>query len=299
MRRTILHAVLPCVLLLACSCELTSKNPVDSGYEIPFGVVFASIPGGTFLMGDVENAGGPDEKPVHTVTVSGFDMSMYEITNTDYAEYLQQALATGDIFISNESAIGGKGPYIGQEFLLFPESYDAVNICWIRYLNGIFLVNSETEYWPVVNVTWYGAKAFARYYGLDLPTEAEWEYACRGGRQYPFGTDDGSINSAKANYHSNYGHPVEVGSTPANPFKLCEMSGNVGEWCHDWYAAYPDGDADNPSGPREGVFKTVRGGGWYQPNDTCRAASRTCAAPDSGSNDLGFRVVRRASPQNN
>ena len=130
---------------------------------------------------------------------------------------------------------------------------------------GVFFAVSGKEIWPVVYVTWYGAKAFALYYGMDLPTEAEWECACRGGKQYPYGTDDGTINDSKANYNENIGHPVAVGSYPSNPYGLYDMSGNVGEWCHDSPGSYSSESVTNPCGgppwssfePREGAVGTT------------------------------------------
>lgn len=152
------------------------------------------------------------------------------------------------------------------------------------------------ENWPVEWVTWYGSKACALYYGLDLPTESEWEYACRGGKQYKYGTDDGTLSTSKANY-TGIIHPVAVGSYPNNPFGLFDMSGNVCEWCHDWYGTYPSGNVNNPTGAPSGSYRVMRGGGWFL-DGYCRSADRSYNPPDIGTISLGFRVVRRISPQN-
>ncbi len=158
---------------------------------------------------------------------------------------------------------------------------------------------SGHENWPVVYVTWYGAKAFALYYGLDLPTESEWEYTCRGGRQYKYGTDDGTMIRTKANYHQNGpGYPVAVGNYPANPYGLYDMSGNVWEWCHDWYGTYPSGSVNDPTGAQTGVLRVSRGGGWFDYVYYCRSAYRYYNTPDIRLSNVGFRVVRRISPQN-
>ncbi|MDP2982027.1 MAG: SUMF1/EgtB/PvdO family nonheme iron enzyme [Candidatus Latescibacter sp.] len=279
--------------------NVTANVTQDFTAKDSTGISFVSIPGGTFQMGD-EVGDLSNCLPVHTVTVSSFQMSVYEITNAQYANYLNEAQASGDVTATSESVKGAKGAYNAQEYIYIAgtyESYIPGNRCWITYSGGTFSVVSGKENWPVVYVTWYGSKAFALYYGLDLPTEAEWEYACRGGKQYKYGTDDGTISSTKANYDwgSGYiGHPVNVGSYPKNPFGLYDMSGNVWEWCHDRYGTYPSGSENNPSGVQVGSDRIVRGGGWSYGN--CRSSSRN-GATDNG-NNTGFRIVRRASPQN-
>ena len=255
---------------------------------------FVSIPGGTFQMGDVEGVGASNEKPVHTVTVSGFEMSENEVTNAQYNDYLNEALSSGEITATVASVKGAQGDYSGQEYIHLAGGYDENNKCWITFSGGTFTVASGKENWPVVYVTWYGAKAFAGYYGYDLPREAEWEYACRGGQQYMFGTDDGTISSTKAHYNSNISHPIDVASFPANPFGLYDMSGNVWEWCYDWFGTYPSGSVTNPTGPQTGTSRVGRGGCW-NPGDECRSADRGYSSPVNSYNYIGFRVVRRVT----
>jgi formylglycine-generating enzyme required for sulfatase activity len=189
---------------------------------------FAAIPGGTFQMGDVENVGAAIEKPVHTVTISGFEMSVCEISNARYAGFLNSALASGDIQISDGDVYGKTGAWIGQRYLDIGFEFNTKVKCWITYDGKAFSVASGYEKLPVIAVTWYGSKAFARYYGLDLPTESEWEYASRGGRQYTYGTDDGTLSGTKANYFTaGPNRPVDTGSYPANPYGLYDLCGNV------------------------------------------------------------------------
>ena len=117
----------------------------------------------------------------------------------------------------------------------------------------------------MVYITWYGAKAFALYYGLDLPTEAEWEYACRGGNQYKFGTYDGTFSISKVNYVDNgFQHQIAVGSYPPNLYGLYDMSGNVHEWCHDRVGEYTSISQINPSGEKSDNYRqrALRGGSW-------------------------------------
>jgi formylglycine-generating enzyme required for sulfatase activity len=258
------------------------------------GISFVSIPGGTFQMGNVENAieGASDELPVHTVTLTGFEMSVCEITNAQYCAYLNAAQASGDIQVTSGDVYGKTGSWSGRRYLDIGYG-SGQNMCRIIYSGG-FYVTSGYANWPVVAVTWYGAKAFAAYNGMDLPTEAEWEYACRGGNQYKYGTDDGTISSTKANYQSTIGHPVDVGSYPANPFGLCDMSGNVWEWCHDWYGTYPSGSVTNPTGAQTGSSRAIHGGGsWLNYTGDCRSAHRNFNTPDYTDWGQGFRVIRR------
>jgi formylglycine-generating enzyme required for sulfatase activity len=256
-----------------------------------------SIPGGTFQMGNVENSsdGTSHEKPVHSVTLTGFEMSIYEITNAQYCNYLNAAKATNDVTVTSFSASGVTGAWSDKEYIyLAGTSSYPDNDCKIVYGNNTFSVKSGYENWPVTWITWYGSKAFANYYGLDLSTESEWEYACRGGHQYEYGTDDGTLNTTKANYWDNeIRHPVAVGSYPANPFGLRDMSGNVWEWCHDWYGAYSSDSIIDPTGTQTGSYRVFRGGSWGPNVYSCRSASRDLGAPYGRPYGSGFRVVRR------
>jgi len=261
---------------------------------LPTGMTLAAIPGGTFQMGDEVGDLWDGCRPVHTVTVSSFEMSTTEITNAQYAEYLNEALASGDIEVKSGDVYGKTGDWSGERYLDIGYEYNSNNKFGIYYSNGTFTVTSGKENWPVVAVTWYGSKAFAIYYELDLPTEAEWEYAARGEKQYMYGTDDGTIDKSKANYDDwPNGYPVDVGSYPANPFGLYDMSGNVWEWCHDWYGNYSSDSAANPMSALTGSGRVFRGGGWSVIDYGCRAADRVYFRPYVRSYNIGFRVVRR------
>jgi len=263
------------------------------------GITFVSIPGGTFQMGDEVGDLNKGFGPVHTVTLSVFEMSTHEITNTQYAQYLNEALASGAIEVTDGDVYGKTVMFFGQRYLDlgYGRYGSGQEMCLIMYGSGVFSVESEYSNWPVVSVTWYGAEAFAQYYGFDLPTESEWEYAFRGGQQYLYGTYDGTIDIKKANYFQNGpGHPVDVGSYPANPYGLYDMSGNVFEWCHDWYGVYPSDIVTNPTGAQSGTSRVFRGGSWAGFNDgvnNCRSAWRHGIYPYDRLYFLGFRVVRR------
>jgi formylglycine-generating enzyme len=167
---------------------------------------------------------------------------------------------------------------------------------------------------PVEKVTWEEARDYTekltRKWGdklvYRLPTEAEWEYACRGGRSssQPFGIGDGrALSFVDANFDGDFPYgggakgktlrsTSRVANYPANALGLHDMHGNVYEWCADWYADYPAGDVTNPRGPSEGgLYRVIRGGGWYFRGSICRAAQRGSSAPPGRGDGLGFRVA--------
>jgi formylglycine-generating enzyme required for sulfatase activity len=161
---------------------------------------------------------------------------------------------------------------------------------------------------PVDTVTWEEAAEFCRELSTKekvhyrLPTEAEWEYACRAGTTTAFYTGH-TISTDEANYDGNYTYAggrkgvfregsTEVGRFPPNAWGLYDMHGNVWEWCADWYAAYAPGDVRDPTGPAKGKTRVVRGGCWINFPAVCRSANRGDTAPVTWNFNFGFRVVR-------
>jgi formylglycine-generating enzyme required for sulfatase activity len=163
------------------------------------------------------------------------------------------------------------------------------------------------EQHPVVNVTWYGANEYARHYGLRLPTEAEWEYAARGGARSQGYLYSGSNNLDEVGWYydnsaekggSRSTHPVR--QKKANELGLYDMSGNVWEWCADWYGEkyyeqFRSAPAVNPTGPTEGDYAVLRGGSWYLNVILCRAAYRYRNDRNLRILYIGFRCARVAS----
>ena len=161
---------------------------------------------------------------------------------------------------------------------------------------------------PVETVTWEQAAEFCGKLGLKegakyrLPTEAEWEYACRAGTTTPFHTGE-IISTDQANYNGNYTYAngrkgefreetTAAGSFSPNAWGLHDMHGNVWEWCADWYDEYPHDDATDPTGPATGDRRIFRGGCWMNFPAVCRSANRAKVVPVSWNFNLGFRVVR-------
>lgn len=231
--------------------------------EIP---KMVDIPAGSFWMGSNGWGYDYDEAPVHRVTLTAsFQMSATEITNAQYEQFRPEHKALR-----------------GSEF-------------------GLSTGDDEA----VVYVSWEDADAYCRWLSRQtgrafrLPTEAEWEYACRAGTYTLFYTGDGLGGPMWRNQQTERNLKtvdLTVGKTPANAFGLYDMHGNVEEWCSDWYGPYPDAPAIDPTGPATGVFRVTRGGSHNTPETFLRSASRSAAIPSDAHSQIGFRVVEGPVP---
>ncbi|MDR1786285.1 MAG: formylglycine-generating enzyme family protein [Spirochaetaceae bacterium] len=235
---------------------------------IPDGFVY--IEGGAFIMGSpASEAGRDDDEAQHRVTVSPFYMGKCEVTQEEY------------------EAVMGANPSKFKGYNLPVESvswYDAVEYCNARSrkegLTPAYGINGD-------NVTWN-----RNANGYRLPTEAEWEYACRVGTTTPFSTGN-NITTRQANYREDrLRETTPAGSFPANPWGLYDMHGNVWEWCWDWYGGYPTSAQTNPTGAASGSDRVLRGGSWYHYAQSLRSAYRSHGSPSDRYNFLGFRLVR-------
>jgi serine/threonine protein kinase/formylglycine-generating enzyme required for sulfatase activity len=247
------------------------NRKVEETVDIADGVTmtFVLVPPGKFLMGSPENEEGREaDETLHPVVLSKpFYLGKYEVTQAQY-----DALSR-----PNPSAFNGSDRPVER---VSPEDAE-------RFAASLASKRSDGCLYR-------------------LPTEAEWEYGCRGGHPStcPFGTGDGrSLSSADANFDGAYPYGTalagpflketcRVGLYPANAFGLHDMEGNVWEWCADWYAPYPAGAVTDPPGPSTGTDRVLRGGSWYGSAGSCRAAARLKAAPGHRVNSLGFRLAR-------
>jgi len=256
-------------------------------------IEWADIPAGTFTMGSPKSeAGRSDEETQHQVTLSTFKMSKYEITVGQYKAFVD---ATGYVTNADEgTGFKGSAILIGRRVKLKKGSN------WKCDMKGN--LRPETEYnHPVIHVSWYDAKAFAEWMGCRLPTEAEWEYACRAGTTTPFNTGT-NLTTSQANYNGNYPYnenakgeyrekTLPVGSFSPNAWGLYDMHGNVWEWCSDYYADYSAEAQTNPKGPSLQPGRLIRGAGWSGSAQFCRSAHRLAFDPIQRCSWLGFRIV--------
>lgn len=219
------------------------------------GITFVRIPAGEFLMGSEK--GRDNEKPVHQVRITqDFLLSKYPVTNAQYRKFMEDS--NGKI---------KKPDYWDDRRFNQPEQ-------------------------PVVGVSWEQAVAFCKWAGGRLPTEAEWEYACRAGTTTEYSFDDSEELGDYAWYNKNGGSQTQpVGTKKPNPWGLHDMHGNVWEWCADWYAKYTDEPAVDPRGPGKATGRVIRGGSWNGSAGRCRSAYRYGRGPGGRNGFLGFRVA--------
>jgi len=258
----------------------------------------AFVKGGTFMMGcDPKRDGNCESnETLHKVTVSSFYLMRYEVTNKEYCEFL------------NDKGRDEEGDKV---WLDISSSYSL-----IEKVGGIYKPKGGFADHPVIEVTWSGASAYARWYARKtgyeyrLPTEAEWEYAARGGiksRGYKYaGSSDnlalyGNFCDKNCPYASEgeeandgYVRTAPVGSFRANELGLYDMSGNVWEWCSDWYGSYGSEPRTDPTGATNGSYRVIRGGSWDPSPADLRVACRNGDIPAHSSNLLGFRLLRTA-----
>ena len=258
-------------------------------------IEWATIPAGTFTMGSYDNEVNRNvNETQHQVTLSAFSMSKYEITVGQFKEFVDATGYTTDAE-RGTNGIFGSQYWTGETFLLH-YGLDWSNDMW-GYKRPIMEFNH-----PVIHVSWNDALTFAQWMGCRLPTEAEWEYACRAGTTTPFNTGN-NLTTIQANYNGNHpyknyakgknrGKTMPVGSFPPNAWGLYDMHGNVSEWCDDWYSDYEIMAQTNPKGGRSGSHRIIRGGNWYTNAQFCRSACRNnYRTPGDRDCLTGFRIV--------
>jgi formylglycine-generating enzyme required for sulfatase activity len=245
------------------------------------------VEGGSFLMGSEK--GDDDEKPIHSIKINSFYIGKYEVTNIKFVEFLNDY----------QQATIKNGDYAGQ--LIIGVSYGIHD--WGLHLNAkTWSPAKGFESYPVINVTWYGANEYCKWLSRKngkkyrLPTEAEWEFAARGGVKCMGYIYSGSNNVSEVGWceSDSAKMPHRVGSKLPNELGIYDMSGNVTEWCEDWYDEfyYVNSPTSNPINVKPGSYKVQRGGDWYWDSFHCRIADRMVSAPNSyGDGIIGFRIA--------
>jgi formylglycine-generating enzyme required for sulfatase activity len=295
------------------------------------------INGGTFVMGSLVSE--PQQKakdgPRHRVTITSFYMGTYPVTVGEFRNFINavgyrtEAEESGGGLVrtgaeeSDESVqpveidekisehiltdrmwetkadANWQNPYFNQE-----DNHPVVLVSWFDAVQYCNWLSGEEGLAPAYTIMETNVKWNRNTNGYRLPTEAEWEYACRAGTTTPFNTGN-NITTSQANYNGNYpynnnpkgeyrGRTTPVGSFAPNAWGLCDMHGNVCEWCGDWYeyGVYMNSAQADPDGASLGPYRVIRGGGWYSRAQYLRSAYRYYFTPSHRNSYLGFRLVR-------
>ena len=240
------------------------QNYTENAFGINMKMVY--VQGGSYNMGCTGEQGSDcddDEKTVRYVTVSDFYIGQFEITQAQW-----QAVMGTSVY-QQQSKAGGSSTY-----------------------------GTGNDY-PMYYVSWEEAKEFCRRLSQQtgktyrLPTEAEWEYAARGGKKTQNTKYAGGYSLVYVGWYTNNsgGKTHAVGTKNANELGIYDMSGNVWEWCEDWYGDYRSYDTDNPTGASSGSYRVLRGGSWRSNAGNCRVSNRNGSSPGSRDDSDGFRVV--------
>jgi formylglycine-generating enzyme required for sulfatase activity len=228
------------------------------------------IQGGSFWRGSQD--GNRDETPRHQVTLDSFAIDVHPVTNEQFILFLE--------------FMGGEKDQQNHDTIILRESR-------IRRSAGKLTIEPGYAKHPVVGVSWYGAVAYVNWVGKRLPTEAEWEVAARGGVANILFPTGEQIEKSEANFFSSDTTPVM--SYAPNSLGLYDMSGNVYEWCQDWYSYnfYETSalEPTNPSGPLQGVYRVLRGGCWKSLQDDLRCSHRHRNNPGTVNSTYGFRCA--------
>jgi formylglycine-generating enzyme required for sulfatase activity len=251
--------------MVQLDCHVFAQSAKEITNSI--GMKLVLIPKGTFMMGSpIEKEGASNDEEQHQVTISkDYYLGVTEVTQGQY-----------------EKVMGTNPSHFVKRVIR----------------------KSDSSMYPVEQVSWEDAVEFCKKLSdlpeekkagrvYRLPTEAEWEYACRSGSKsaYSFGESSKSLGDYAWFDGNSNGQTHPAGENKANAWSLYDMHGNVWEWCSDWYGEYPKGAVSDPTGPCEGSDRVFRGGTWLRVAASCRSAARNWRDPSRRSSDYGFRVA--------
>jgi iron(II)-dependent oxidoreductase len=274
------NIVIPIIIMIffiaACSSNKKEIHQIEPQSDMNQMVL---IPAGAFLMGSEDGANY--ESPVHEVYLDDFYIDVYEVTNAEYADFLNA--------LGNQQEGGVTWLAAGDGYALIHQNA------------GTWQVDTGYSEYPVVAVSWFGARAYCKWRNSRLPTEAEWEKAARGGlesRLYPWGDESPVCDLVAQNgaqYGSCSGQIVPVGRFRPNGYGLYDMAGNVLEWISSLHEAYPYNEDDGRENPDPyTIYPTrgLRGGSWFDSPYYLRVASRQNGFPEGSIGSIGFRCAR-------
>jgi formylglycine-generating enzyme required for sulfatase activity len=251
------------------SCSDEGDEPVNLNLDM------SMIPAGSFAMGDQASVEA-NEKPSRVVALNAFLMSKHEITQKVY------------------QAVMGENPSINKG-----DNRPVDNMTWFKALEFCNALSDKQGYEKCYTDINGSVTVNMNASGFRLPTEAEWESACRAGTTTTYYSGSSTADLARAGWYSGNGggSTHDVGTLQANSLGLFDMHGNVFEWCWDWYKSdyYKDGQNSNPTGPTGGTERVCRGGSYFVFEYGCRSSFRSYLKPGIPSRDIGFRVVRKSS----
>lgn len=311
--------------------------------EAPEGMVW--VPGGQFLMGSNDQMAWEEEGPAHNVKVKGFWMDVHEVTNKQFTDFIN---ATGYVTDAEKAPVleeimaqlpAGTPPPDPKDLvagsMVFSPPTSGVPLndisAWWKWMHGANWKHPEgpgsdlvgREQHPVIHISWNDALAYCKWAGKRLPTEAEWEFAARGGlegRNFVWGDEAPTDEKTYANTwqgkfpadnlkRDGYAGTAPVGQYAPNGYGLYDMAGNVWEWCQDWYdknlyqSCGPGEVRDNPQGPSVSrdpsqpnmPLRVQKGGSFLCHDSYCqryRPSARQASSPESGMSHVGFRCIR-------
>ncbi|MEZ4988671.1 MAG: SUMF1/EgtB/PvdO family nonheme iron enzyme [Saprospiraceae bacterium] len=253
------------------------------------------VKGGTFTMGNPRGTYSDDERPTREVTLSNFNMGTYEVTFEEYDIFCE---ATGRRKPDDQGWGRGKRPVMGVTW------FDAIEYCnWLSEQHGLQpvyeIIDNRQQQKKGAESPSVRLPQNIKANGYRLPTEAEWEYAAKGANQQQSSADVYAGSNPKIGINqvawfdgnsNDQTHPV--GQLYPNNAGLYDMSGNVWEWCFDWFGTYPNESDNDPMGPEYGSHRIIRGGAWIQRAEDCRVTVRQFRVPEEKAIYIGFRLVR-------